>query len=167
MSHGREKWTSGERSAQTSEDNDPDWMYHQPAPDPWEQTLNKWESRRMADKYVVENKAGLWTSDRKTADWMDDWSGKVYIAKSGWHWVGGKNNTRENGPAVDIEVRPMDADQVTKYTADFDILTKEEAKQRWSQGSNGSTSSTASGGSKWMQPEAPKAPAGNKDDIPW
>ncbi len=45
MSHGREKWKSGGRSAQTSEDSDPDWMYHQPAPDPWEQTLNKWEKK--------------------------------------------------------------------------------------------------------------------------
>ena len=153
-----------ELSARIREMADPDWMYHQPAPDAWEQTLNKWESKRMADKYVVENKAGLWKSDRKTAEWMDDWNGKVYIAKAGWHWMGGKENTRENGPAVDIEVRPMDADQVTKYTADFDILTKEEAKQRWAQSSNGSSSS---GGSKWMQPEAPRAPAGNKDDIPW
>ena len=56
----------------------------------------------------------------------------------------------------------MDSDQISKYTADYDILTKEEAKERWAQNSNGS-----SGGSKWMQPEAPKAPAGNKDDIPW
>ena len=108
---------------------DPDWMYHQPAPDPWEQTLNKWEKKSMADKYVVENKAGLWKSDRKTADWMDDWSGKVYISKAGWHWMGGKENTRENGPAVDIEVRVMDADQVSKYTADYDILSKEDAKE--------------------------------------
>ena len=160
MSHGREKWKSGGRSAQTSEDSDPDWMYHQPAPDPWEQTLNKWEKKSMADKYVVENKAGLWASDRKTADWMDDWSGKIYIAKEGWHWMGGKHNTRDNGPAVDIEVRPMDRDQISKYSADIDILTKEEAKQRWQGGgSNGSSQDN----SKWMKPAPPK----NDNDIPW
>jgi len=160
VSHGREKWKSGGRSAQTSEDSDPDWMYHQPAPDPWEQTLNKWEKKSMADKYVVENKAGLWASDRKTADWMDDWSGKMYVAKPGWHWVGGKHNTRENGPAVDIEVRPMDRDQISKYSADIDILTKEEAKQRWQGGgSNGSSQDN----SKWMKPAPPKS----DNDIPW
>jgi hypothetical protein len=160
VSHGREKWKSGGQSAQTSEDSDPDWMYHQPAPDPWEQTLNKWEKKSMADKYVVENKAGLWASDRKTADWMDDWSGKIYIAKEGWHWMGGKQNTRENGPAVDIEVRPMDRDQISKYSADIDILTKEEAKQRWQGGgSNGSSQDN----SKWMKPAPPK----NDNDIPW
>ena len=160
MSHGREKWKSGERSAQTSEDNDPDWMYHKPAPDKWEQFLDKVEKKSMADKYVVENKAGLWASDRKTADWMDDWNGKMYVAKAGWHWVGGKHNTRDNGPAVDIEVRPMDSDQMNKYTADYDILTKEQAKERWSQNSNGG------GGydnSKWMKP----APAKEGNDIPW
>ena len=161
MSHGKEKWKSGERSAQTSEDSDPDWMYHQPAPDPWEQTLNKWEKKGMADKYVVENKAGLWLSDRKTADWMDDWNGKIYISKEGWYWMGGKQNTRENGPAVDIEIRPMDSDQVSKYTADIDILTKEEAKQRWSQTSGGNGSSHND--SKWMKP----APAKDENEVPW
>ena len=159
MSHGREKWKSGGRSAQTSEDSDPDWMYHQPAPDPWEQTLNKWEKKGMADKYVVENKAGLWASDRKTADWMDDWSGKMYVAKAGWHWVGGKHNTRDNGPAVDIEVRPMDSDQMNKYASDYDILTKDQAKERWTQHSNGSGSND----SKWMKP----APVKEGNDIPW
>jgi hypothetical protein len=146
-------------------DDDPDWMYHQPAPDAWEQTLNKWEKKSMADKYVVENKAGLWTSERKTADWMDDWSGKVYISKSGWHWMGGKNNTREAGPAVDIEVRPMDADQISKYTADYDILTKEEAKERWSKDSNSSSSSSDK--SKWMQPAPSGSVVDNKEDVPW
>ena len=159
MSHGREKWKSGGRSAQTSEDSDPDWMYHKPAPDRWEQFLDKVEKKSMADKYVVENKAGLWASDRKTADWMDDWSGKMYVAKAGWHWVGGKHNTRDNGPAVDIEVRPMDSDQMNKYAADYDILTKDQAKERWTQHSNGSGSND----SKWMKP----APAKEGNDIPW
>ena len=42
--------------SQYQKDSDPDWMYHKPAPDKWEQTLNKWESKRMADKYVVGTK---------------------------------------------------------------------------------------------------------------
>ena len=159
MSHGREKWKSGGRSAQTSEDSDPDWMYHKPAPDRWEQFLDKVEKKSMADKYVVENKAGLWASDRKTADWMDDWSGKMYVAKAGWHWVGGKHNTRDNGPAVDIEVRPMDSDQMNKYASDYDILTKDQAKERWTQHSNGSGSND----SKWRKP----APVKEGNDIPW
>ena len=162
MHRGKERLSFGEPSVQTKDD-DPDWMWHKPVPDKWEQFLDNTEKKSMADKYVVENKAGLWMSDRKTADWMDDWSGMVYIAKAGWHWVGGKENTRENGPAVDIELRPMDSDQVSKYTADFDILTKEEAKQRWTQGSNGSGSNE----SKWMQPAPTGAAAGDKNDIPW
>ena len=47
MSHGREKWKSGGRSAQISEDSDPDWMYHKPAPDKWEQFLDKVEKKSM------------------------------------------------------------------------------------------------------------------------
>ena len=35
----------------------------------------------MADKYVTENRSGLWINDRKTDDWMDDFNGKIYVAK--------------------------------------------------------------------------------------
>ncbi len=75
MHRGKERLSFGEPSVQTKDD-DPDWMWHKPVPDKWEQFLDNTEKKSMADKYVVENKAGLWMSDRKTADWMDDWSGK-------------------------------------------------------------------------------------------
>ena len=48
---------------------------------------------------------------------------------------------------------------MNKYAADYDILTKDQAKERWTQHSNGSGSND----SKWMKP----APAKEGNDIPW
>ena len=35
------------------------------------------------DKVTVENRGGAWINDRKTADWQDDYKGKMYVAKPG------------------------------------------------------------------------------------
>ena len=162
MSHGREKWKSGGPSAQTSDD-DPPWMYHQPAPDPWEQTLNKWEKKSMEGKYTVEDRAGLFPNDRKSADWMDDWNGKVYITKPGWFWIGGKHNTKENPVAIDVELRPMNSEEENKYTKDIEIYSKEEFKAKMAEKYNGGGGGDSGYGSKWMKPAPPK----DEDSIPF
>ena len=36
----------------------------------------------MADKFVTENRTGLWNNDRKTEEWMDDYRSKIYMRKS-------------------------------------------------------------------------------------
>jgi hypothetical protein len=84
------------------------------------------------NKYVTENKAGLWTNDRKTDDWMDDFNGKIYVAKAGWHWVGAKELEGDNRPALQVVVRPMDEVHVQKYSSECTVLTKEQAKEKWS-----------------------------------
>ena len=87
----------------------------------------------MAEKtYITENKAGLWNNDRKTDDWMDDFNGKIYIAKAGWHWVGAKEQEGDNRPALQVAVRPMDEVHVQKYSSECIVLTKEQAKEKWS-----------------------------------
>ena len=48
----------------------------------------------MADKSVVENQTGVWTNDNKREEWMDDFKGKIYVEKPGWHWVGIKENAK-------------------------------------------------------------------------
>ena len=84
------------------------------------------------NKYVTENKSGLWTNDRKTDDWMDDFNGKIYVAEAGWHWIGAKKQEGDNRPALQVEVRPMDDNQVKQYCSDSIVLTKEQAKEKWS-----------------------------------
>ena len=56
----------------------------------------------MADKYVTENRSGLWINDRKTDDWMDDFSCKIYVPKAGWHWIGAKELDEDNKPALKV-----------------------------------------------------------------
>ena len=97
----------------------------------------------MAEKtYITENKAGLWNNDRKTDDWMDDFNGKIYIAKAGWHWVGAKEQEGDNKPALQVELRPMTDDQTEKYCSDYSVLTKAQAKEKWSKEEPAATKKT-------------------------
>ena len=106
----------------------------------------------MADKYVTENKSGLWTNDRKTDDWMDDFGGKIYVAKSGWHWIGAKEQEGDNKPALQVELRPMTDDQTEKYCSDYSVLTKAQAKEKWS---------------KQEEEPAPTKKTESDDDLPF
>ena len=107
------------------------------------------------DKVAVENKGGGWPNDRKTADWQDDYKGKIYIAKPGWHWLGIKEQTGENRPAFQLELRLMDDEAIKQYCSEISVLTKEQAKEKWSKGP---TTPQGNGGYK---------PAVNVDDIPF
>ena len=105
----------------------------------------------MADKYVTENKSGLWINDRKTDDWMDDFNGKIYVAKAGWHWIGAKEQDDDNKPALKVELRPMTSDEIDKYCSDYTVLTKEQAKEKWSK----------------KEPAATKKTESDDDDLPF
>jgi hypothetical protein len=107
------------------------------------------------DKVTVENRGGVWINDRKTADWQDDYKGKMYIAKPGWHWIGVKEQTGENRPAFQVDLRPLDDDAIKQYCSEISILTKEQAKEKWSKGP---TTPQGNGGYK---------PAVSVDDIPF
>ena len=87
------------------------------------------------DKSVVENQTGVWTNDNKREEWMDDFKGKIYVEKPGWHWVGIKENAKNgnaNAPDMKVNLRALDRDSVDKYCADIQVLTKEQAKEMWS-----------------------------------
>ena len=71
------------------------------------------------DKVTVENRGGAWINDRKTADWQDDYKGKMYVAKPGWHWLGIKEQTGENRPAFQVDLRPLDDDAIKQYCSDI------------------------------------------------
>lgn len=119
----------GEQSKQTSDE--PDWFYEK---SDWDKTIDKWRNK-VADKYYVENKCGVWKNDRKTEEWMDDYKDKVYIAKPGWHWVGVKENAKngnDNAPDLKVGLRPIDRDSVDKYCSEIQVLTPEQAKEMWS-----------------------------------
>ena len=110
MSHGREKWKFGGRSAPIKDD-DPSWMYHQPAPDPWEQTLNKWEKRMSFDKPKYEqqdNDGVVFVNDKKTEDWHSDWSGKAMVDGK-MYWLSQYDNTSAGGKSYrKLKFKPMD-----------------------------------------------------------
>ena len=107
------------------------------------------------DKFAVENKGGGWPNDRKTADWQDDFKGKIYVKGLGWCWFGLKEQTGENRPAFQLELRLMDDEAIKQYCSEISVLTKEQAKEKWS---NGPTTPQGNGGYK---------PAVNVDDIPF
>jgi len=86
------------------------------------------------DKVAVENKGGAWVNDRKTADWQDDYKGKVYVKEPGWHWFGLKEQAGENKPAFQMALRPLDGEAVKQYCADISVLTAEQAKEKWGNG---------------------------------
>lgn len=89
----------------------------------------------MADKSVVENQTGVWVNDNKREEWMDDFKGKIYVEKPGWHWVGIKENAKgdnDRAPDMRVNLRPLDRESVEKYVGEVRILTKEQAKEMWS-----------------------------------
>ena len=105
----------GEQSKQTSDE--PDWFYEK---SDWDKTIDKWRNK-VADKYYVENKCGVWKNDRK--------------AEPGWHWVGVKENAKngnDNAPDLKVGLRPIDRDSVDKYCSEIQVLTPEQAKEMWS-----------------------------------
>jgi len=119
----------GELNRQTSDE--PDWFYEK---SDWDKTVDKWRNK-VADKSVVENQTGVWTNDNKREEWMDDFKGKIYVEKPGWHWVGVKENAKNgnaNAPDLKINLRALDRDSVDKYCSDIQVLTKEQAKEMWS-----------------------------------
>jgi len=89
----------------------------------------------VSDKSVVENQTGVWVNENKREEWMDDFKGKIYIQKPGWHWVGIKENDKgqnDRAPDMKVNVRALDADSVSRYCSDIQVLTKEQAKEMWS-----------------------------------
>ena len=86
----------------------------------------------MSEKYVTENESGLWNNDSKTEDWMDDFKSKIYISEPGWHWIGARENEGDNRPALQVTVRHMDDKQINQYCSEYTVLTKEQAKEKWS-----------------------------------
>jgi|TARA_R100000049_G_C1940634_1_gene84742 hypothetical protein len=86
----------------------------------------------MSEKYVTENESGLWNNDSKTEDWMDDFKSKIYISEPGWHWIGARENEGDNRPALQVTVRRMDDKQINQYCSEYTVLTKEQAKEKWS-----------------------------------
>ena len=119
----------GELNRQTLDE--PDWFYEK---SDWDKTVDKWRNK-VADKSVVENQTGVWTNDNKREEWMDDFKGKIYVEKPGWHWVGIKENAKNgnaNAPDMKVNLRALDRDSVDKYCADIQVLTKEQAKEMWS-----------------------------------
>ena len=119
----------GELNRQTLDE--PDWFYEK---SDWDKTVDKWRNK-VADKSVVENQTGVWTNDNKREEWMDDFKGKIYVEKPGWHWIGVKENAKNgnaNAPDLKINLRALDRDSVDKYCSDIQVLTKEQAKEMWS-----------------------------------
>jgi hypothetical protein len=86
----------------------------------------------MADKFVTENRTGLWNNDRKMEEWQDDFRSKIYIKEPGWHWIGAREGAGEGKPALTVEVRKMDNAQVNQYCGEYTVLTKEQAKEKYS-----------------------------------
>jgi hypothetical protein len=124
--------SSGKRGEQSKQISDePDWFYEKSE---WEKTLDKWE-KKMTEKSVVENQTGVWTNDNKREEWMDDFKGKIYVEKPGWHWVGIKEvakNGNDRAPDLKLSLRALDRESVSKYCGDTKVLTKEQAKELWS-----------------------------------
>ena len=119
----------GEQSKQISDE--PDWFYEK---SDWDKTVDKWRNK-VTDKSVVENKTGVWVNDNKREEWMDDFKGKIYVEKPGWHWVGIKENAKgdnDRAPDMRVNLRPLDRESVEKYVGEVRILTKEQAKEMWS-----------------------------------
>jgi hypothetical protein len=119
----------GEQSKQISDE--PDWFYEK---SDWDKTVDKWRNK-VADKSVVENQTGVWVNDNKREEWMDDFKGKIYVEKPGWHWVGIKENAKgdnDRAPDMRVNLRPLDRESVEKYVGEVRILTKEQAKEMWS-----------------------------------
>ena len=119
----------GEQSKQISDE--PDWFYEK---SDWNKTVDKWRNK-VTDKSVVENQTGVWVNDNKREEWMDDFKGKIYIEKPGWHWVGIKENAKgdnDRAPDMRVNLRPLDRESVEKYVGEVRILTKEQAKEMWS-----------------------------------
>lgn len=86
----------------------------------------------MADKFVTENRTGVWPNDRKVEEWQDDYRSKIYVAKAGWHWIGIREGAGEGKPAMNVELRHMDNAQVQQYCSEYTVLTKEQAKEKYS-----------------------------------
>ena len=105
MSHGREKWKSGERSAQTKDD-DPDWMYHKPAPDKWEQTLNKWEKKMEYEQQ--DNDGVAFENQNRTEEWHAHWSGKAMVDGQ-MYWLSMYDNVSKGGKSYrKLKFKPME-----------------------------------------------------------
>jgi hypothetical protein len=124
--------SSGKRGEQSKQISDePDWFYEK---SDWDKTIDKWRNK-VADKSVVENQTGVWVNDNKREEWMDDFKGKIYVEKPGWHWVGIKENAKgdnDRAPDMRVNLRPLDRESVEKYVGEVRILTKEQAKEMWS-----------------------------------
>ena len=97
MHRGREKWNSGEPSAQTSDDDDPDWMWHKPAPDKWEQILDNMEKAMSDQKYEQkEGEGAAFRNSNKNEEWMADWTGEILVGGK-LYWINMYDNTSQKG----------------------------------------------------------------------
>jgi hypothetical protein len=96
----------------------------------------------MSEKFVVENECGYYPNDNKKEDWQDDYRTKVYISEPGWYWAGlKKNEGGGNRPPLVSKLRKMTQEMVQKYCHDIKILTKEQAKEKFSKADSGSSRS--------------------------
>ena len=136
----------GEVSTQIREMADPEWMYHQPAPDRWEQTLNKWEKKKMP--YEQEPGSGsMWYNDRADSNpKAPKWSGKVMIPEG----YGGKT--------MDIAAWHNEGTENKKERWSIKL------SEPWQPQSGGSTYS--SNDSKWMKP-APETKTEDGEEFPF
>jgi len=95
-----------ELSVQIREMADPDWMYHKP--DPWVQTLNKWESRKVEAYEQKDNDGVAFTNNKKVEEWHADFTGKAMVDGK-MYWVAISDKTSKAGnPYKKLKFKPME-----------------------------------------------------------
>ena len=146
MKHGKEKWTSGEQSVPTKDDS---WIYHQPAPDPWEQTLNKWEKKAMS-QYDEAGKGAMWRNETENPK-APTWKGHIIIPED------------RSGKKMEISAW---------YNKAYTNQQGEEKKERWNivvqdPWDGGEASSSVSSGLSETYDSPPPRRAVEGDDIPF
>ena len=87
---------------------DPEWMYHQPAPDRWEQTLNKWENRKVEAYEQRDNDGVAFTNNKKQEEWHADFTGKAMVDGK-MYWVAISDKTSKAGNSYKkLKFKPME-----------------------------------------------------------
>jgi hypothetical protein len=134
-----------------TKDDDPDWMWHQPAPDPWEQTLNKWEKIAMS-QYDEPGKGAMWRNESTNSN-APTWKGHIIIPEN------------RGGQKMDIAVW---------YNNAYTNKNGEEKKERWNvsiqdpwDGGDGTDSSVSTSTSGTYEETPPPRRAAEGDDIPF
>ena len=114
---------------------DDSWMYHEPAPDPWLQLLDKMDNERMNDtkKEIVPLNADCWPNGKKLETWQADYMGKLVVPpsqKEQWYNVYVNEKTIPNGTRLQkIKLKVMSDSDVEQYCGDYAVV--EEGKESW------------------------------------